>query len=51
MLKGTIKTPDNLLTEEEKKILKEGPIDASKHGGCLNVFVVLLVLTSVLILL
>ena len=51
MLKGTIKIPDNLLTEEEKKILKGGPIDASKHGGRVNVHVVVLVVTSVRIVL
>lgn len=37
------------LSEEEKKKLMGGPMYATRRGGCLNVFIVLLVLASVLI--
>ena len=37
------------LTEEEKSQLMGGSMDATRRGGCLNVFIVLLVLASVLI--
>ena len=39
------------LTEKEKSQLMGGQMDATRRGGCLNVFVVLLVLASVLIVL